>query len=105
MLPAHIQQWRRLEEIHVEQGPLGVLDSLLSEIASLRSRIARLVQQLQSEAESGTDESTRTQVLALDTALTEFSAFGRMISYLNEIEPMDSRWSKSPAASMQDSHR
>ena len=107
VLPAHIQQWRRLEEIHVQQGPLGVLDSLLSEIASLRSRVERLVQQLQSEseAESGTNESTRTQVSVLDVALTEFSAFGRMISYVNEIEPMDSRWSKSPAASVQDSHR
>jgi len=105
LIPGHAQQWQRLAELHIQEGPKAVLDTLLTEIAALRSRITKLVEQLRSEEAGEAHGDARTQVLVLDAAVVEFSTFGRMISFVNEIEPMDERWRKSPAASMHGSTR
>jgi len=101
LIPPHMAQWKRLAGIQQNEGPIGLLDHLLTDLGSIRARATQLIEIMQSQPGTPTITEVSTKLLALYTAIIELSAFGRMISYMNAVEPMDPQWSRTPVSAVQ----
>lgn len=98
LIPSSIEQWHRLVQINQTQNYLGVVEALITDFNSVRIQIESLIKTLSSvDTASRLKRDDAHSVLCVQTALTEFTAFGQMVAYVNAIEPLKDEWRKAKA--------
>jgi hypothetical protein len=95
LIPAGIEQWKRLVELMRSPDHLAATDGPLIDVEELQREIYSLVDALISNTPGAPLTAEHTErVLIVQTALIKFSIFAQLAAYLNAVEPMDKTWSK-----------
>ncbi len=92
VIPAHEEQWSRLATAMTRGRVLSVTSTLVDDLSTIQLYLHET-----SDA-SGEDGSHRNRVgvpfsvLRVQSALLDTVAFAQMVAYVNNLEPLDTRW-------------
>jgi hypothetical protein len=89
LIPRVIEQWSRLVALMESPDHLSVTDRLVADVEAVKRDIDAVI----ASSESGRAD----RLVKIQSAMIQLVAFAQMVSYLNNIEPMDPSWCRSDA--------
>jgi hypothetical protein len=91
-------QWDRLVQLIQTQDYLDIVEVLIADANSVRTRIESLIEMLTSvDTAASLKRDEVNSMLSLQAALAEFAVFGQMVAYINAIEPLTGEWREAVA--------
>jgi hypothetical protein len=92
-IPAVIEQWNRLVNLKKPLDPVVIANCLISDVEDLQKKAQLMVNTLLSGTTSASLTVEQVERLCdIHASIINFSCFAQMVSYLNAVEPMDTRW-------------
>jgi len=92
-VPAGHELWSELVESVVAGGPVAVCDAYRARIDRVADRVARWLR----TAENNDDPTTDQTLIAIQSETLSLTMYAQCVAYLNNVEPLDTRWLAAPA--------
>jgi len=99
-IPTAVEQWRRLSELNMAQGYLGVVDALILDVRTIRGNLNSIIERLEISDQSA-PEDFGLDIVRMHSALANFTTFAQMVAYLNILTPLDPAWVRVTERSVQ----